>query len=264
MLNVLGAVSCVTGQRYVLHDGVRDFTFSLDDTSLAVTLRQVPPYTEAEEESAFLVDRYKLTWSANINLPSYCSVEHVWPRGKSSSGWRRIDQSIDYYYDGQFFANHADVNWTSGNNPTFCSYVYKIRSAQNGDSLGWAPFDPDDPPDSARVTYSYVVNAGDVAAVQRPSNRDAPFRVQERGGRWLFELPPEVAAPLSIEIFNVAGRQIQVMHAETHEELARGMCWNERDSSGRRVAAGLYLARVRSSGGPAQNLRGAARLLIVR
>ncbi len=265
MLNVYGAIGCVTGPRYVVHDSIPDFEVSLDDTSLSVVLRQVPPYTDStdvERDSVFLVDRYRLAWSANIELSSPSWVEYVWPRGKSCAGWRRIDDSIDWYYDGLFYANHADVDWTGGNSPTFYSYVYKIRSAQNGDSLGWAPFDPYDPPDGAQVTYSYVVNQVEAAAVQMPAQRDPPFRVQGRGGRWLFELPPDRAAPLSIEIFNVAGRQVQVLRAETDEERVRGMWWNERDSRGRRVAAGLYLAFLRSSGEQARSP--AVRLLIVR
>jgi hypothetical protein len=268
MLNVFGAIQCVTAGRHVVHDSTGAFTVALDETSRVVRLRNVPPYETADAVAGapYLVDRYRLTWTLDheMNVCDTCLVDYIWPRGKTSTGWRKIDESIGDYYDGEFYANHADVAWESGTDPVFYSYVYKVRDMETGDSLGWAPFDPyNSPPTGSQVTFSYVVNTMGVSAVAQAEGQEGSFRVHPHGGWWSFDLPSHVTAPLSVEIYNVAGQRLYLVRVETDQDLSRGIRWDERDSRGRRVASGLYFARLRSGRG-ASGPNNVVRLLIVR
>ena len=65
--------------------------------------------------------------------------------------------------------------------------------------------------------------------------------------RLSFDLPR--SGPARLEVFDLSGRRVgQVMDAT----LAPGRyvrAWDARDASGRAVASGLYLVRLRASGG---------------
>lgn len=64
--------------------------------------------------------------------------------------------------------------------------------------------------------------------------------------RLSFALP--VAGPVTLEIFDVAGRRVRTLLEAVRPAGAQAAEWDGRDDDGRRVPAGVYLSRLRAGG----------------
>lgn len=70
-----------------------------------------------------------------------------------------------------------------------------------------------------------------------------PFRAATRIA---FELPRDAA--VSVDVFDVSGRLVRTLAHGTHTTGAHELTWDATDGSGRKVAAGVYLYRLRTAG----------------
>jgi hypothetical protein len=265
ILDVGNAIAHVKTPRHVVHDSTSLVEVTDDGDHLRpVYFRNAGPFTRDDTAQPLLVDRYRLTWTATLLAPDTAWVEHVWARGRTSSGWRKIDSSIDDYYDGHFYASHADVAWSLGTTAaTFTSYAYKVYTPDSV-FLGWAPFDPTDLPDTAQVTYSYILTSTPPAGVAAPEavlqSASVLFRPATNGFLVQYRVPGQ--GPVEIEIFDVAGRSVRRLRHEGPTPGTGVVSWDGRDASGRRVPSGLYLARLHAEGRAAAPATG--RVVVVR
>ncbi len=65
-------------------------------------------------------------------------------------------------------------------------------------------------------------------------------------GRLSFSLEAARSGPVSVEVFDVAGRRVRTLAAVELVDQARSLTWDGRDADGRTMPAGVYLIRARS------------------
>ena len=216
-----------------------------------------------------LIHAYKLLWDVTVPLSDSAAVARVWPRGKTSSGWRRIDETTDYWYDGLFYANHADMAWHGGSSFTFSSYTYKVYSGDGDTLIGWFPIDLDDPGTPLpKLTYSYIVDATGASAPgdrSHDAGRAPSVRTWSADQHVVFEITTTYASTPAVAIFDVAGRELRSLTgpAPAGSGLHR-IHWDRRDAGGRPVPSGVYFAKIWESSTRGRSSRQTTRIVIVR
>ena len=116
-----------------------------------MNVENVNSAAEVWEESD--VETYRLTSTVDVGD----EPTHIWPRGRRSSGWRLIDETLDGnptgppHYDGLYYGNWARVASQNGSVVTFECYTYRVTGLDV-----WSPFDPYEPEPGYWLHYSYV------------------------------------------------------------------------------------------------------------
>jgi hypothetical protein len=216
-----------------------------------------------------LIHAHRLIWDVKIPIPDSAAVARVWPRGKTSSGWRRIDATTDYWYDGHFYANHADMEWHGGQQVSFTNYTYEVFSSDGDTLIGWFPFDPYDPgTPPPKLTFSYILD-GNSAGVEDDregaSTSHVTVRTWNQGNNVVFEVTTRQPSVPCIALFDVGGRELRVLRGVAEPSRGRHRIgWDQRDERGRRVPSGIYLARGWPSGQRGRGPSEPARIVIVR
>jgi hypothetical protein len=90
-------------------------------------------------------------------------------------------------------------------------------------------------------TFTVLHDASAVAAFQLHPVRPHPFRA---GGAFEFSVPRSAGVDLSV--FDAAGRRVAALRRGTHPAGRHVVTWDGRDSTGRRVPAGVYFCRLAS------------------
>jgi len=117
-----------------------------------------------------------------------------------------------------------------------------------GDNLAWLVIAHDGPGSETVLPISMFVSGGEVAAAM-PSvfalngNYPNPFNPMTRIS---FNLPAE--ARTSVEVLDLRGRVVKTLFVGTMAEGEQLVNWDGSDNSGQAVAAGMYLARLRTVG----------------
>ena len=83
-------------------------------------------------------------------------------------------------------------------------------------------------------------------AAGRPSLAPARFDLRNGSAELSFQLP--AAAEVALAIFDASGRCVRTLCAEPLEAGEHRIVWDGCDDEGRRVARGLYRARLRTGG----------------
>jgi len=184
-----------------------------------------------------------------VSFPvAFQSTPKVWGRGSSTVGY-----STEGSTDG---ANHINfgMGWCAPVGPILrasCrlrTYVYDLRD-KYGNHLGWAPTD------AAHVVFAYSVlwEARDPTDSGDPATNGASARLAlqcqtplHAGGVLWVSLPTKAHA--RVEIFNVAGRRIAVLHDGILEAGRHTFAWRAHGGDGIPLASGLYFARVEADG----------------
>lgn len=244
IMNVSGALAMVSAPRHVRHDSTdaRSLSF-LDSWSVALVNVDSLLTPNPEIPETLWVDAYRIR--SVVTVPDSVIVDHFWPRGKTSSGWRLIDGSLDWRYDGLFYSNYAELDSVAGNTAWFASYTYEVYTEQGGSSLGWYPYDPDS---TYKLTYSYVSRNG-VTGVDDNGKPGALARdrVQvtytDRDVRLLFDSDRMIRS--TVEVFDAGGRRLRSL-VSPHGTGRGPTCivLDRRDAGGRRVPSGIYFVRV--------------------
>ena len=99
LLNAAGALAMVSAPQHVRHDSTdaRSLTY-LDSWPVALVNVDSLLTPNPEIPETLWVDAYKIR--SVVTVPDSVIVDHFWPRWKTSSGWRLIDGSLDWRYDG--------------------------------------------------------------------------------------------------------------------------------------------------------------------
>jgi subtilisin family serine protease len=254
---------------FLVHDST--FTYDVvDEGSWPATFVNVDGVTADPEVSRpVLIHAYRLIWDVIIPIPDSAAVARVWPRGKTSSGWRRIDETTDYWYDGLFYANHADMEWHGGQQVSFTNYTYEVFSSDGDTLIGWFPFDPDDPgTPPPKLTFSYLLD-GNSAGVDDPKAAAAAkpmaVRTWNQGSSVIFEVTTREASVASIALYDVGGRELRVLREEAEPTAGlHRIRWDQRDGRGSKVPSGVYLARVWPGAERGRGPSAVTRVVIVR
>jgi len=87
-----------------------------------------------------------------------------------------------------------------------------------------------DPPAARTLSLSVVPNPG-------------------RGAAYAVAYAVPSAGPVTVEVFDVAGRRVATLVRGTEDAGSRRLAWDARASGGHRIAPGLYFARLTTAAG---------------
>lgn len=177
------------------------------------------------------------------------AIEFVWPRGRTSSGCRLIDDSMNWHYDDLDYSHHATVRLVGGDYTyEFTSYTYKLYEDPNYQIFKcWYPFDPNGPPEY-RLDYSYIRN-NDPSAVgsepPRTATAEKRVTVRQRPDGVVFQLGGLGMTAVRVDVYDVAGRVTRSLSKVVPPgQREVEVLWDRRDDQGHGVASGAYFAKV--------------------
>jgi len=244
LLNAAAALSMVTPPHHVRRDSTDTRTLEyIDSWPVAFVNVDSIITPEPEHPETLWVNAHRLV--SSVTIPDSVVVGHFWARGKSCSGWRLIDGSLNGYYDARFYANYAAVDSVFGNTAWFSSYTYEVYEEPGGSFLGWYPYDPDS---TYQLAYSYVTGDG-ISAVGDRSPHEPPrsrrVQVWRRAGEVLLQFESDREVPSMVSIYDAAGRQVRtILSRKGTGEGPTTVSWDERDKMGRAVVSGIYFVKV--------------------
>ena len=127
------------------------------------------------------------------------------------------------------FRGGAYVIWDSPYNSVDQGDVYASHFSRNGEIGGTTGVPPYPSPPSSKIALS--------APAPNPTT-----------GAASFHLALDVAGEARVEILDLAGRTVSVVHEGALAAGRHSFTWNGRDRQGRVLPAGLYLVRANSNG----------------
>ncbi|MBD3336639.1 MAG: S8 family serine peptidase, partial [Candidatus Eisenbacteria bacterium] len=266
LMRLDSALAAVTYPRAVMHDSVFVYSGQFQESRWQ-EFRNVRGLNQTRSESwdSLWVHVYKLQTDCYLWDPDYAAIETVWGRGRHSTGWKDLEK-----YDYLFHANYTAADWDLGQSKaTLSTFAYKVFTDATEDSLiGWFPTAPDS---GYRMDYSvlleFKVDSLD-PRVEHPvraiegfeplgspvSSRDVSFRLDlGRAGRY------------SLAIYDISGRLVRDVLSRRRLGLGEHrILWDGRNSEGRGVAPGVYLARVRRQDKDVPTVERTARVTILK
>jgi subtilisin family serine protease len=217
---------------------------------------------KSETWETLWVHVYELEQVVDLANPQYASVDAVWGRGKTSTGWKNLDK-----YDARLNATFVGLkDWDAGESKaTLVSYSYLVFEDETlADTLGWFP---EDPVNGFRMDYTAMIE------YQVQQGRPAPpieFALEFRPealpatGVVLLRLSLPTDGMYTLSIYDIAGRQIrQVVKEAPFERGVHRVTWDGRDRRGNRASSGVYFARLESEDGRPMISR-TARIVLIR
>lgn len=197
-------------------------------------------YVPPKPHPAGLYGFYRYEVQKEVIFPvTFAATPNVWGRGAASIGY---DSSSPNWCMGWCEVVPGTIRESGCKLRTFVYYV------DNGvEPLGWWPTDP------GNAQFAYTV-LGTVASTDGGNSPDpiiAPSLLStnplRRGATIAVAIPQP--GKVRLDVFDVAGRRVRVLQ---DGELSRGqheLKWNGLSSTGKALAAGLYLARLTTQSG---------------
>jgi len=259
LLDVGRAIELVVPPRGVRHGTTTDFV-DIEEGAWEATI--VIPLMGGP--TPVWVEAHRLLFTSTIAGSGV--LDQVWVRGATCTGWRRIDESIDWYYDPDFYANHAAVVSRHGRTVTFATYTYEVFDEDYEEFLGWFPVQPGAQPCS--LTYSYVLNSNPsgVGGSRESGLTGLPrLSVWEERGETIFGFALGTTMSFDISIYDLNGRLVRVLPSSAGKRSESvSVRWNRRNAAGEPVPSGIYFARPSFSGRWRANTGPVTRVLVVR
>ena len=112
------AMSLLQSPYVVRHESTSEVVADSIDAQW-VELRNIPTLGIGEAWDSVWVYTYELRSAIDVWSVAGDSVLHVWPRGRTCRGAKRIDYEMGYRYDGQFHGNYARLDAFDGENAEF-------------------------------------------------------------------------------------------------------------------------------------------------
>jgi hypothetical protein len=216
------------------------------DWSGFVHFEYLPP---GVPDSVAIAVRYPVEKTVSFSR-TFQSPPRVWGRGTSTVGYSDDGSTSGVNHVNFGMGWCGPIGSISNSSCRLRTYVYDLRDKDNN-HLGWAPTD------AQHVVFAYSVLSG--ANVPPPTDigdeatngTSARLALQSQnplraGGALQVSLPRKAHARL--EIFNVAGRRIAILHDGNLESGRHEFAWKAQRPSGMSLASGLYFARVEADG----------------
>jgi len=184
----------------------------------------------------------------------------VWTRGRQTNGWRSlttppVSDLSDGTYDGLAYYNWVEVidETVTAEGCSLRAYTYEFF--EDGDSLGWHPVDGSTglttctaSPTQASLAYTYVVAGGDPMTGNPPRLQLRIRGANPSGGTCRLSWVSSERRTIDAAVYDAAGRRIRLLFSGLAGPGETQLTWDLRDTSGRRVTAGVYFIKVESSG----------------
>jgi hypothetical protein len=186
-----------------------------------------------------------------VSFPrTFQSPPRVWGRGTSTVGYSDDGSTSGVNHVNFGMGWCGPIGSISNSSCRLRTYVYDLRDKYDN-HLGWAPTD------AQHVVFAYSVLWG--ASVPPPTDigdeatngTSARLALQSQNplravGALHVSLPKKAHARL--EIFNVAGRRVAILHDGILEAGKHTFTWQAHDLGGTSIASGLYFARIEADG----------------
>ncbi len=216
------ALSYVAYPRNVNHGEFTTYSVAADGEGW-VWLRDVAGVTQvAGQYEQFYAERFHISAAGSLKnpYPTPALYDAVWARPRGSTGWKKIDSSTGFAYDGQANANFAQVEyWDGGNFVTVGTYSYRLyRDAAKTQFVCWKPFRPNGfsescpPPSLFKLQVTYLTRA-DLPPGYRGSSPGASPVVPTckfwlRAGEVHYAATVLGDAPSTVALFDLTGRRV--------------------------------------------------------
>ncbi|MCC7141405.1 MAG: S8 family serine peptidase [Candidatus Eisenbacteria bacterium] len=216
------ALSYIAYPRNVNHGDFTSYTTAVDGEGW-IWLRDVAGVTQVSGQyDQFYAERYHITSSGTLKnpYPTTALYDAVWARPRASTGWKKIDSTTGFAYDGQANANFAQIEyWDGEDSVTVGTYAYRIyRDAAKTQFVCWRPLrpngfgDPCPPPSLFKLQVTYLTRA-DLPPGNRAGNPtvspDVPTcRFWWSDGKINYAATLPDSSPGTIMLFDVTGRRV--------------------------------------------------------
>jgi Subtilase family/FlgD Ig-like domain len=244
-LNALRALQLLE-YPYALYQETASGGSAVDSTALYTLWFHVPPDTNYQAGN-YRVRRFEVR--QNVLFPvTFDSLVGVWGRGVATTG-----------YSVESGTGPRAGNWNMGwcepvpgsITPSGCTlrtFVYDVSTFPNEDPIGWWPARYD----SVQFGYSVLGTATltDVGANPAETITLTPTLSSAnplRPGATITLAIPQ-AGNVRIDVFDVAGRRIRVLHDGQLPKGRHELQWNGLTHKGGSLAAGLYFVRLETDG----------------
>lgn len=194
------------------------------------------------------VEVYELRSVVNPARNAGESVRQFWTRGRTSSGWRRLDTLPEKRYDARWFGNYVMLDRWDGS-ATLVSYTYKFYREHGGTPIGWLPFDPEGG-DPYRACYGYTVQMDGAADVGTGAERRTPVTVMT-DAIWRSGVPNHLQLVVrypglvSVKVYDISGRNVSTLWDAEDAAVGRHLIdWSAKNDRGRRLPGGVYFVRL--------------------